>query len=46
MTKYPYRGHLLLFTMLLVPALFGGCVLSDTLQTFVADLILELVRAM
>ncbi len=37
-------GGLLLLTMLAGLPILTGCVLSDTLQTFVEDLVLELIQ--
>jgi hypothetical protein len=45
MTRNRCRGYLLLLAMLPGLALLTGCVLPDTLQTFVEDFILELVQA-
>jgi hypothetical protein len=45
MRNYPRHRVLLLLALLPGIALLSGCVLSDTLQTFVEDFILELVQA-
>jgi hypothetical protein len=45
MSSYRSRAHLFRLIPLLGLIPVAGCVLSDTLQTFLEDFILELVQA-